>query len=72
MLRFYELLEDYVDSDFKKASILLLISSGQSKGQVFSFDISVVPRHNADMVRPLRIEYPGAAHHVTSRGKAWI
>ena len=24
------------------------------------------------MARPLRIEYPGALYHITSRGNAWI
>jgi len=37
--------------------------------QVFTVDIGLFPCYGfAIMTRPLRIEYPGAAYHLTSRG----
>ncbi len=39
-----------------------------SRGQSYSFQFSVLKGRESGLVRQLRIQYPGAFYHVTSRG----
>ena len=56
------------DQKSSKRTKLLRLLVGEDWGQVYFLDIVFILCYRSLMARPLRIEFPGAVYHLTSRG----